>query len=68
MRPRFRAGRYFYLYAFVLQQRTNALSKANSTDFVPRQGQPLTAFKGTVNLGCFAGHATNLATCDPASF
>ncbi len=36
---------------------------------VRRQGQPLTAsFKGTVNLGCFAGHATNLATCDPALF
>ena len=36
---------------------------------VQRQGQPLTApFKGTVNLGCFGGHATNLAICDPALF
>jgi len=36
---------------------------------VRRQGQPLTGpFKGTVNLGCFGGHATNLATCDPALF
>jgi hypothetical protein len=23
-------------------------------------------FKGTVNLGYFGGHATNLATCDPS--
>ena len=36
---------------------------------VQRQGQPLTGqFKGTVNLGCFGGHATNLATCDPSLF
>jgi len=36
---------------------------------VRRQGRPLTGpFKGTVNLACFGGHATNLATCDPALF
>jgi len=35
----------------------------------PRKRQPLTGlFKGTENLCCFAGHATNLATCDAALF
>jgi hypothetical protein len=36
---------------------------------VRRQGQPLTGtFKGIENLCSFAGHATNLATCDSTLF
>ncbi len=63
-----RADRKWTPHASYHQSGTHHMKSYNHVS-VRRQGQSLTVpFKGTVNLGCFGGHATNLATCDPALF
>ena len=63
-----RAERKWTPHASYHQSGTHQM-KSYGHKSVQRQGQPLTGpFKGTVNLACFGGHATNLATCDLSLF